>query len=131
MLVPSLMSMKLDASKTITTDTGEISPTNDSNMVQRGEDFQEQLGMPYKGNMRSWSHHYSADTINDLIFRATTKGYDTVSVVFGLEVAQILIEQRTIYKKEKATIEKLDCIQELKSVEEGNKDNITEHMTNQ
>mmetsp|Transcript_17395 Transcript_17395/g.21366 ORF Transcript_17395/g.21366 Transcript_17395/m.21366 type:complete len:436 (+) Transcript_17395:747-2054(+) len=128
-LVPRLMSMKLDASEMVATDIGECVPTNDYYMFQRGEDFQEQLGMIDEENMRSWSHQYSTDTVDDPTFRAAMKGYDTVSFVFGLEVTWSLIQQRAMEEEEKAAMEELDRIQELDSVEEGNADEATENMT--
>ena len=81
----------------------------------RGEDFQEQIGMPDEENMRHWSHHHSVDTVDDPIFRAAMRGYDTVSFVFGLEVTWSLIQQRQQEEEEKQAmleIERLEKVDE-------------------
>ena len=80
---------------------------------ERGDDYQEQLGMPDEENMRSWSHHYSTDTVDDPIFRAAMRGYDAVSFVFGLEVTWDLIQQRQQEEEEKQAMLELEAMQEM------------------
>ena len=49
---------------------------------ERGEDYQDQIGMPDEENMRHWSHHHTSDTVDDPVFRAAMRGFDSVSFVF-------------------------------------------------
>ena len=101
-LVPKLMTMKADCDHQENENSepcGDDAENKEGNPAaaianERGDDFQEQIGMPDEENMRSWSHHHSADTVDDPIFRAAMRGYDTVSFVFGLEVTWSLIQQR-------------------------------------
>ena len=104
-MVPKLMSMKPDSEedhaceKKEDESIGQLKTEGDEEPSiylnnERGDDYQEQLGMPDEENMRSWSHHYSTDTVDDPIFRAAMRGYDAVSFVFGLEVTWDLIQQR-------------------------------------
>lgn len=79
-LAPKLMTMKPDDDK----ETAIVDAS--SPQSERGEAFQEQIGMPDEENMRHWSHHYSTDTVEDPVFRAAMRGYGAVSFVFGLEV---------------------------------------------
>ena len=100
------MSMKPDSDVENENSEPENSADNDetlaaSHLNERGEDFQDQIGMPDEENMRSWSHHHSADTVDDPIFRAAMRGYDTVSFVFGLEVTWSLIQQRQQEEEER------------------------------
>ena len=85
----------------------------------RGEDFQEQIGMPDEENMRHWSHHHSVDTVDDPVFRAAMRGYDSVSFVFGLEVTWSLIQQRQQEEEERAAMLELE---RLENMEEDNED---------
>ena len=98
-LVPILMCMKSDDEEAKLNDTSEdavdkllLSSANSCN--ERGEDYQEQIGMPDEENMRLWSHHYSTDTVDDPVFRAAMRGTDAVSFVFGLEVTWSNIQAR-------------------------------------
>ena len=105
-LVPKLMTMKPDDDKE---NNDPINVDNDDNgdmkcafiHNERGEDFQDQIGMPDEENMRHWSHHHSSDTVDDPVFRAAMRGYDSVSFVFGLEVTWSLIQQRQQEEEEK------------------------------
>merc|ERR1712127_526509 len=83
---------------------------------ERGEDYQEQLGMPDEENMRSWSHHYNTDTVDDPIFRAAMRGFDSVSFVFGLEVTWSLIQQRQQEEEERQAAEELQRLQEMEEL---------------
>jgi len=121
-LVPKLMSMKPDSDVEKDNSEPENSADNDetlaaSHLNERGEDFQDQIGMPDEENMRSWSHHHSADTVDDPIFRAAMRGYDTVSFVFGLEVTWSLIQQRQQEEEERQAMLALEVL-ELESIEE-------------
>ena len=80
---------------------------------ERGEDYQEQIGMPDEENMRSWSHHHSTDTVDDPIFRAAMRGYDQVSFVFGLEVTWSLIQQRQQDEEERQAMLELESMKEM------------------
>lgn len=80
---------------------------------ERGEDYQEQIGMPDEQNMRSWSHHHSTDTVDDPIFRAAMRGYDTVSFVFGLEVTWSLIQHRQQEEDERKALLELETMNEM------------------
>jgi hypothetical protein len=70
-LVPRLMSMKVDDENTEKENAepsagGEDGDCPSSSYVhnERGEDFQDQIGMPDEENMRSWSHHHTTDTVD-------------------------------------------------------------------
>jgi hypothetical protein len=78
---------------------------------ERKEDYQEQIGMPDEENMRSWSHHYKAETVDDPVFRAAMKGFDAVSFVFGLEVTWSLIQQRRQEEEERKAMLELECFE--------------------
>ena len=80
---------------------------------ERGEDYQDQIGMPDEENMRNWSHHYSTDTVDDPVFRAAMRGYDAVSFVFGLEVTWGLIQERQQEEEEKQALLELEAMQEM------------------
>lgn len=80
---------------------------------ERGEDYQEQIGMPDEQNMRNWSHHHSTDTVDDPIFRAAMRGYDTVSFVFGLEVTWSLIQHRQQEEEEQQALLELETMIEM------------------
>jgi hypothetical protein len=127
-LVPCLMVMKTDAEDSSTgekddsdlqTDLLKGDPTLKN---ERGEDYQEQIGMPDEENMRSWSHHHNTDTVDDPIFRAAMRGYDAVSFVFGLEVTWSLIQQREQDEEERKAVKELEAIEELDEAEEGAKE---------
>ena len=76
---------------------------------ERGDDYQEQIGMPDEENMRHWSHHHSPDTVDDPVFRAAMRATNTVSFVFGLEVTWSLIQQR---KQDEEDRKAMEAIQE-------------------
>ena len=86
---------------------------------ERGEDYQDQIGMPDEENMRNWSHHYSTDTVDDPVFRAAMRGYDAVSFVFGLEVTWSLIQERQQEEEEKQALLELEAMQEMNGALEG------------
>ncbi len=117
-LVPILMLMKSDCDNNEKendpqrNDDGECLPAA-SYLNERGEDYQEQIGMPDEENMRSWSHHHSTDTVDDPIFRAAMRGYDTVSFVFGLEVTWSLIQQRQQDEEERQAMLELESMKEM------------------
>lgn len=117
-LVPRLMLMKVDCDheqevSKPEVDEGVGGDNAAPSRVERGEDYQEQLGMPDEENMRSWSHHHTTDTVDDPIFRAAMHGYDAVSFVFGLEVTWSLIQERQQEEEERKAMEELDKIDEL------------------
>lgn len=119
-LVPVLMSMKPDDETTGKENSGpsDCAAGDDEGKCalidnERGEDYQEQLGMPDEENMRSWSHHYSTDTVDDPVFRAAMRGFDSVSFVFGLEVTWSLIQQRQQEEEERQAAEELQRLEEL------------------
>lgn len=99
-LVPVLMRMRSDSESLQSADE-----KNEHN--ERGEDFQGQIGMPDEEDMRSWSHHYTTDTVDDPVFRAAMNGYDSVSFVFGLEVTWSLIQQRQQEEEERRAMDEL------------------------
>lgn len=117
-LVPRLMAMKADCDHEQEASKAEVAGgDNDDNAapsrVERGEDYQEQLGMPDEENMRSWSHHHTTDTVDDPIFRAAMHGYDAVSFVFGLEVTWSLIQERQQEEEDRKSLEELEQIDDL------------------
>jgi len=70
-LVPKLMSMKPDDDISEKENSDPCADCEDgSNELssyvhnERGEDFQDQIGMPDEENMRSWSHHHTTDTVD-------------------------------------------------------------------
>mmetsp|Transcript_9495 Transcript_9495/g.13456 ORF Transcript_9495/g.13456 Transcript_9495/m.13456 type:complete len:1151 (+) Transcript_9495:176-3628(+) len=118
-LVPKLINMKLDDDddKPAKESREESSNENDIGCAYvhnaRGEDYQEQIGMPDEENMRHWSHHFSTNTVDDPVFRAAMRGYDNVSFVFGLEVTWSLIQQRQQDEEEKQAMLELENIQKI------------------
>ena len=114
-LVPVLMNMKPDLDDCENPGVNESHDTEICSFVdnERGNDFQEQIGMPDEENMRNWSHHHSTDTVDDPVFRAAMRGYDAVSFVFGLEVTWSLIQERQQAEEERAAMEELERIQKL------------------
>jgi hypothetical protein len=115
------MTMKADSRDTT---ADESAPANASDALEdileacakvnndRGDDYQEQIGMPDEENMRHWSHHHTADTVDDPVFRAAMRGCDAVSFVFGLEVTWSLIQQRQQEEEERIALQELNCLQE-------------------
>jgi len=85
---------------------------------ERSDDYQEQIGMPDEENMRSWSHHYKTDTVDDPIFRAAMRGYDTVSFIFGLEVTWGKIQQRQQEEEDLEAMKELEHMDELQNLQE-------------
>jgi hypothetical protein len=86
--------------------------------VERGDNYQEQIGMPEEEDMRNWSHHFNTDTCDDPIFRAAMKGYDTVSFVFGLEVTWDLITARKQEEEEQRALDELATLEEAMKANE-------------
>ena len=122
-LVPRLMSMKADSGAKENQNTDEAAGDDLLDLAatvdnERGDDYQEQIGMPDEENMRSWSHHHSTDTVDDPIFRAAMRGCDAVSFVFGLEVTWSLIQQRQQEEEERLAMQELEAIQELQDEDE-------------
>ena len=102
--VPVLMAMKADKTKAVQClpcgegSSGDSPEKTDAPVqVERGENFQEQIGMPEEEDMRNWSHHFKTDTCDDPIFRAAMAGTDRVSFVFGLEVSGIEFQRTSQY----------------------------------
>ncbi len=125
-LVPILMTMKAapekvetDSVEEVSTDAMEICTHVDN---ERSDDYQEQIGMPDEENMRDWSHHYKTDTVDDPIFRAAMRGYDSVSFVFGLEVTWGKIQQRQQEEDDRKAMEELQQIEELQNAQGGEDD---------
>jgi hypothetical protein len=90
-LVPELMKMKSDDEATLETNLDDPLEACANLHNDRGDDYQEQIGMPDEEDMRQWSHHHSVDTVDDPVFRAALRGRDVVSFVFGLEVTWVRI----------------------------------------
>lgn len=117
-LVPNLMKMKPDGDEGKQSSSG-FEDADENEMAtafcnnERGEDYQEQIGMPDEENMRHWSHHHTSDTVDDPVFRAAMRGFDDVSFVFGLEVTWSLIQQRQQEEEERQAMLELECIQEM------------------
>lgn len=110
-MVPRLMTMKADQGN----DNKENDPLVHDVLEgcatfnnERGDDYQEQIGMPDEENMRHWSHHHTTDTVDDPIFRAALRGTDAVSFVFGLEVTWSLIQQRQQDEDDKKALEVIE-----------------------
>ena len=117
-LVPKLMTMKPDDDKENNDPLNVDNDINDDMKCafihnERGEDFQDQIGMPDEENMRHWSHHHSSDTVDDPVFRAAMRGYDSVSFVFGLEVTWSLIQQRQQEEEEKQAMLEIERLEKL------------------
>lgn len=117
-LVPKLMRMKPDDDDA--KPSSDSFDNSDENNIasafcqnERGDDYQEQIGMPDEENMRHWSHHHSTDTVDDPVFRAAMRGFDDVSFVFGLEVTWSLIQQRQQEEEERLAMLEMDRIQEI------------------
>lgn len=128
-LVPILMTMK--ASDVASEQHGTHLEDSDGFCVdicnERKEDYQEQIGMPDEENMRNWSHHYKVDTVDDPIFRAAMRGFDSVSFVFGLEVTWSLIQQRKQDEEDRKAMLELECLKELNvDVDQANPDREAE-----
>ena len=65
-MVPKLMMMKAtDDTKPCPGDSkeGEDDPFTGCASNERGDDYQEQIGMPDEENMRQWSHHHSTEYV--------------------------------------------------------------------
>jgi DNA repair and recombination protein RAD54 and RAD54-like protein len=117
-LVPVLMTMK--AGDTESNDKSNCKDLVDELLLscvngqnERGDDYQEQIGMPDEENMRSWSHHYSTDTVDDPVFRAAMRGTDFVSFVFGLEVTWSNIRARQEAEEEAEAAKAFDVEESL------------------
>ena len=125
-LVPELMKMKADDGQLddkVKTDGIDDATSSAAAIInERGDNYQEQLGMPEEENMRSWSHHHTTDTVDDPVFRAAMRGFDSVSFVFGLEVTWSLIQQKQQEEEEKQAMLELQAIQEMNEEEEDEDD---------
>jgi hypothetical protein len=119
-LVPRLMTMKAHDDQPAKSEDPEDEILEGCATLnnERGDDYQEQIGMPDEENMRSWSHHPSTDTVDDPVFRAAMRGYDAVSFVFGLEVTWSLIQQRQQEEEERQAMKELENIEELQEAGE-------------
>lgn len=106
--VPILMPMKSDDAAGSPQATHDITEGSAIACNERGDNFQEQIGMPDEEDMRCWSHHHSVETVDDPIFRAAMRGFDSVSFVFGLEVTWSLIQQRKQEDEEKQAMMELE-----------------------
>jgi len=89
---------------------------------ERGDDYQEQIGMPDEENMRAWQHHHSTDTVDDPIFRAAMRGCDAVSFVFGLEVTWSLIQERQQEEDEKLALECMNQVDDSSGSDQDDSD---------
>jgi hypothetical protein len=135
-LVPVLMTMKADSSDG-NHDRDMSSEDDDGihNILQcsshlhneRGDDYQEQIGMPDEENMRCWSHHHKTDTVDDPVFRAAMRGYDSVSFIFGLEVTWSLIQQRDQDEIDRKAMLELESMEELQRIQEEVEDDDDEN----
>jgi hypothetical protein len=85
---------------------------------ERSDDYQEQIGMPDEENMRCWSHHHRTDTVDDPVFRAAMRGYDSVSFIFGLEVTYSLIQQRQQEEDDRQAMKELEGLEELQRIQD-------------
>lgn len=129
-LVPVLMTMKADSDDNPSRDI-TISSDDGTNILEcsshlhneRGDDYQEQIGMPDEENMRCWSHHHRTDTVDDPVFRAAMRGCDSVSFVFGLEVTWSLIQQRQQEEDDMRAMKELESMEELQRIQEEAEDN--------
>jgi hypothetical protein len=115
-VVPSLMNMKAcdDDEEKSEKDLDPVDAALEScaNMHnERGDNYQEQIGMPDEENMRHWSHHHSTDTVDDPVFRTAMRGYDSVSFVFGLEVTWSLIQERQQEEEMRAAMKEMETMQ--------------------
>lgn len=128
-LVPQLMLMKADSDGEEGKSDAVVSAEDGTEAFchlhnERGDDYQEQIGMPDEEDMRSWSHHHTTDTVDDPIFRAAMRGTESVSFVFGLEVTWSLIQER----QQKQEAEELE--EEMRCIEEGNEEDDDEENAN-
>ena len=136
-MVPILMTMKSDEPTTANPNEDANDDSHDNGVGapaspdERGEGYQEQIGMPDEENMRSWSHHYNTDTVDDPVFRAAMKGYDSVSFVFGLEVTWSLIQERAQEEEERLAMKELQAVQELDEREDAEESGDEERRCNQ
>ena len=122
-IVPILMSMKSDDDSASPQDPGGLEEASGGNADnERGDNFQEQIGMPDEEDMRCWSHHHTPDTVDDPVFRAAMRGFDSVSFVFGLEVTWSLIQQRKQEEEEKQAMLELEEAQRCNPAKEGDED---------
>lgn len=107
-MVPRLMTMKPEKEHDPNKENDPLNDVLDGCATfnnERGDDYQEQIGMPDEENMRHWSHHHTTDTVDDPVFRAAMRGMDSVSFVFGLEVTWSLIQQRQQEEEDRLAME--------------------------
>lgn len=129
-LVPRLMVMKAEEDTKVPESESGLDPSELEACAtlnnERGEDYQEQIGMPDEENMRHWSHHYNTDTVDDPVFRAAMRGTDAVSFVFGLEVTWSLIQQRQQEEEERQALRELEGMEELQNDEDSGEESVDE-----
>lgn len=129
-LVPRLMVMKAEEETKAPESESGLDPSELEGSAtlnnERGEDYQEQIGMPDEENMRHWSHHYNTDTVDDPVFRAAMRGTDAVSFVFGLEVTWSLIQQRQQEEEERQALQELEGMEELQDDEDSGEESVDE-----
>lgn len=117
-LVPRLMAMKADSCESPSAESENVLSDHVAMPVtERGDDYQEQIGMPDEENMRHWSHHYKVDTVDDPVFRTAMQGSDAVSFVFGLEVTWSLIQQRQQAEEERVALEALEGMDDASNMD--------------
>ena len=68
--------------------------------------------------MRNWSHHHNTNTVDDPIFRAAMRGYDSVSFVFGLEVTWDNLQKRQSEEDDLRAMNELEELEELQNLQE-------------
>ena len=74
--------------------------------------------------MRNWSHHHNTNTVDDPIFRAAMRGYNSVSFVFGLEVTWDKLQKRQNDEEDLRAMNELEELEELQNLqEEDNEEN--------
>jgi len=68
--------------------------------------------------MRNWSHHHNTNTVDDPIFRAAMRGYNSVSFVFGLEVTWDNLQKRQSEEDDLRAMNELEELEELQNLQE-------------
>mmetsp|Transcript_36514 Transcript_36514/g.40629 ORF Transcript_36514/g.40629 Transcript_36514/m.40629 type:complete len:165 (-) Transcript_36514:21-515(-) len=68
--------------------------------------------------MRNWSHHHNTNTVDDPIFRAAMRGYNSVSFVFGLEVTWDNLQKRQSEEEDLRAMNELEELEELQNLQE-------------
>merc|ERR1712238_486037 len=120
-LVPVLMTMKPDPEKSEDADekhSDDVMKACSHLNNERGDDYQDQIGMPDEEHMRNWSHHHNTNTVDDPIFRAAMRGYNSVSFVFGLEVTWDNLQKRQSEEDDLRAMNELEELEELQNLQE-------------